>query len=126
MHRILHIIPALNHSGTAKQLALLAAGLPKDEFEIHVVALNAGGGMSPICGGSGIEPVVIGRRWRIDPMAFWRLRRHIRRLRPDLVHTWLFEANTYGRAAATFSRCAATGGNGARRRRLEDGPRIGD
>jgi glycosyltransferase involved in cell wall biosynthesis len=98
--RILHIVPALNHSGTAKQLALLAAGLPKDEFEIHVVALNSGGGNVGDLRRHGIEPVVIGRRWRIDPMALWRLRRHILRLRPDLVHTWLFDANTYGRAAA--------------------------
>jgi glycosyltransferase involved in cell wall biosynthesis len=28
------------------------------------------------------------------------LRRHISRLRPDLVHTWLFAANAYGRQAA--------------------------
>lgn len=98
--RILHIIPSLNRGGTAKQLALLVGGLPKDEFEIHVAALNGGGAAAADLRQTGIEPLVIGRRWRIDPLAFWRLRRHIRRLRPDVVHTWLFDANTYGRAAA--------------------------
>ncbi|HEY2148689.1 MAG TPA: glycosyltransferase, partial [Pirellulales bacterium] len=32
--------------------------------------------------------------------AFWRLKRHIAAFKPDLVHTWLFAANSYGRAAA--------------------------
>ncbi len=67
---------------------------------LHVVALNGGGAVAADLRQSGIESGAIGRRWRIDPLAFWRLRRHIRRVRPDLVHTWLFDANTYGRAAA--------------------------
>ena len=33
MRRILHIIPTLDRSGAEKQLTLLAAGLPRDEFE---------------------------------------------------------------------------------------------
>ena len=43
---------------------------------------------------------VIGKRWRADPQAFWRLVRHVAAVRPDLVHTWLFAANAYGFAAA--------------------------
>ncbi|MDW8038434.1 MAG: glycosyltransferase, partial [Thermoguttaceae bacterium] len=34
----------------------------------------------------------------------WRLRRLIAKLRPDLVHTWLFAANAYGRWAAVSCR----------------------
>ena len=41
--RILHIIPTLDRSGAEKQLALLAAGLPRDEFDVHVCALTHGG-----------------------------------------------------------------------------------
>ena len=36
--RILHIIPTLDRSGAEKQLTLLAAGLPRDEFDVHVCA----------------------------------------------------------------------------------------
>ena len=43
---------------------------------------------------------VLGKRWKFDPAAWWQLKRHITRLRPDLVHTWLFAANCYGRIAA--------------------------
>lgn len=100
MRRILHIIPSLNRGGTAKQLALVAGGLPKDEFESHVIALNGGGAVATDLRQTGIESTAVGRRWRIDPLAFWRLRRQIRQLRPDVVHTWSFDANTYGRVAA--------------------------
>ena len=44
--------------------------------------------------------MVIGKRWKLDPQAFWRLKEHIAGLRPDLVHSWMFAANTYGFAAA--------------------------
>lgn len=99
-YRILHIIPTLDRSGAEKQLALLASGLPRDEFEVHVCALTRGGPLAEELANRGIPVAVIEKRWKADPMAWWRLRRHIAGLRPDLVHTWLFAANSYGRTAA--------------------------
>ena len=49
---------------------------------------------------AGIPITIIGKRWKFDPLSYWRLRRHIQSLRPDIVHTWLFAANAYGRQAA--------------------------
>ena len=49
---------------------------------------------------AGIPLTIIGKRWKLDPQAFWRLKEHVARLRPDLIHTWMFAANTYGFAAA--------------------------
>ncbi len=46
---------------------------------------------------------VIGKRWQLDPHAYWRLEQLVRRLRPSLVQTWLFAANAYGRLAALRS-----------------------
>jgi glycosyltransferase involved in cell wall biosynthesis len=99
--RILHIIPTLDRSGAEKQLTLLAAGLPRDEFDVHVCALTRGGPLLKSLESAGIPTTVIGKRWKLDPPAWWRLRRHVAALRPDLVQTWLFAANAYGRAAAT-------------------------
>jgi len=99
-HRILHIIPTLDRSGAEKQLTLLACGLPRDEFDVHVCALTRGGPLLADLERAGVPATVIGKRWRLDPWAFWRLRRHVTRLRPEVVHTWLFAANAYGRAAA--------------------------
>ena len=98
--RILQIIPTLDRSGAEKQMTLLARGLPKEEFDVHVCALTRGGPLAADLEEAGIETTVIGKRWRVDPLAFYRLKKHIARVRPDLVHTWIFAANSYGRAAA--------------------------
>jgi len=98
--RILHIIPTLDRAGAEKQLLLLARGLPRDEFEVEVCALTRGGPLQAEFTAAGIPVTVLGKRWKVDPAALWRLRQHIQRARPHLVQTWLFAANAYGRAAA--------------------------
>jgi glycosyltransferase involved in cell wall biosynthesis len=100
MHRILHIIPTLDRGGAEKQLVLLAEGLPRDEFELHVCALTRGGPREAELRAAEVPVTVIGKRWKADPLAFWKLRRHLARLQPALVHTWLFAAGAYGRVAA--------------------------
>jgi glycosyltransferase involved in cell wall biosynthesis len=98
--RILQIIPTLDRAGAEKQLCLLAEGLPREEFEVHVCALTRGGPLESRLAEANIPVEVIGKRWKLDPQAFWRLKEHIARLQPDLIHGWMFAANTYGYAAA--------------------------
>ena len=97
--RILQIIPTLDRAGAEKQMSMLAAGLSRDEFDVHVCALTRGGPLLSALDEARIPARVIGKRWKIDPRAFWKLKRHVGRLRPDLIQTWLFAANAYGRAA---------------------------
>ncbi len=98
--RILQIIPTLDRSGAEKQLTLLAAGLPRDEFDVHVCVLTRLGPLAAELEAAGVPVTLIGKSGKLDPFAFLRLKRHIAELKPDLVHTWLFAANSYGRAAA--------------------------
>jgi glycosyltransferase involved in cell wall biosynthesis len=98
--RILQIIPTLDRAGAEKQMVLLAQGLPRDEFEVHVCVLTRDGPLHADLDRANLPVTVIGKPWKLDPRAYWRLRSYIRRLRPDLAHTWLFAANAYGRAAA--------------------------
>lgn len=103
-YRILQIIPSLDRSGAEKQMLLLATRLPRSEFEVHVCALTRGGPLAEELRAAGIPVTVIGKRWRADPLAYARLERLVRRLRPDLVQTWLFAGNAYGRLAALRAR----------------------
>ena len=96
----MQIIPTLDRSGAEKQLALLACGLPRDEFEVHVCLLTRSGPLAADLAAAGVPTTLVGKRGKLDPAAFLRLKRHIAALQPDLVHTWLFAANSYGRAAA--------------------------
>ncbi len=98
--RILHIIPTLDRAGAEKQLVLLVRGLPADAFDVHVCALTRGGPLLDDLAAAGIPATVLGKRWKLDPPAWFRLRRFIAGLKPDLVHTWIFAANSYGRSAA--------------------------
>ena len=98
--RILQIISTLDRAGTEKQMGLLARGLPGDEFDVHVCALSRGGPLAEELVAAGLQVTTIGMRWQIDPQAYWRLRRHVARLQPDLIHTWLGAADAYGNRAA--------------------------
>lgn len=95
--KLMLLIPTLDASGAEKQLTLLACGLPHDEFDVHVVALTRGGPFADELQRHGVRVSVLGKRWKFDPIALWRLRRLIRSERPDVLHTWLFAANAYGR-----------------------------
>lgn len=109
--RVLEIIPTLDRAGAEKQLLLLAAGLPRDEFEVHVCVLTRLGPLWPEYQAAGIPVTLIGKPWKLDPLALVRLWRLVRRLQPDLVHTWIFAANAYGRVAALLAgtRCLVAG-----------------
>ncbi|MDX1944438.1 MAG: glycosyltransferase [Pirellulaceae bacterium] len=98
--RLLLVIPTLVRGGAEKQLSLLALGLPRDEFDVHVAVLTHSGPWEQPLREAGIPVHLIGKRWKVDPFAYVRLRRLMRRLQPDIVHTWLFAANSYGRHAA--------------------------
>jgi glycosyltransferase involved in cell wall biosynthesis len=110
-HRILQIIPSLDRAGAEKQMALLVRGLPREEFDVHVCVLTRTGPLEAELRRAGIPVTLIDKRFRADPLAYWRLRRHVARLRPDVIHTWLFAANAYGRAAgiACGVRCLVAG-----------------
>lgn len=103
MRRILQIIPTLDRSGAEKQLTLLATGLDRTEFDVHVCALTRGGPLAEDLERAGVPLTTIGKRGKLDPFAFRRLWKHIADLKPDLVQTWLFAANSYGRVAASWA-----------------------
>lgn len=101
MIRVLLVIPTLDASGAEKQFALLASRLPRDRFEPHVVALARSGPYERLIRGADVPITILGKRFKADPVAWARLRGVVRRLRPDVMHTWLFAANAYGRLAAS-------------------------
>jgi glycosyltransferase involved in cell wall biosynthesis len=95
--KLMLVIPTLDQSGAEKQLTLLACRLPGDEFDVHVVALTRGGPFADELARHNIRLTVLGKRWKFDPAALWRLRRLIASEQPDIVHSWLFAANAYSR-----------------------------
>ena len=110
--RIGLIIPTLDRGGAEKQLVLLAKGLNREFFEPHVVLLTRDGPYRKELEEAGIPVTLIGKRFKYDPTALIRLTRFLKKQQFDLVHTWLFAANCYGRVAARWGK-----GSSHRRRR---------
>jgi hypothetical protein len=65
--RLLLVIPTLVRGGAEKQLALLAAGLPRDRFDVHVAVLTHTGPLEEQLRQAGIPVTVSGKRWKIEP-----------------------------------------------------------
>lgn len=99
--RLTFVIPTLDQSGAEKQLTLLATHLPQDRFEINVIALNRGGFYENDLQSVGIPVHVLHKRSRIDLQTHFRLRSLLNKLQPDVVHSWLFAANTHVRLLKT-------------------------
>ena len=98
--RVLLVIPTLDRSGAEKQLTLLATHLPESEFQVRVVAVTRGGPYEQELRARGIPVTVLGKRWKFDPLALLKLRREIREFQPDVIHSWLFAANSFCRMVA--------------------------
>ena len=98
--RVVLLIPTLDRSGAEKQFTLLATRLPRDEFDVRAIALTRGGPYEAELAAAGVPITVIGKRAKFDPFSFWRLRDELKRHDPDILHTWLFAANAYGRLCA--------------------------
>ncbi len=104
MLNVLQLIPTLDRSGAEKQMVLLAKGLPRDRFRVEVAALTRLGPLEAELIEAGIPVTAISKRHRVDPLALGRLTRFLRQKRFDVVQTWIYAADTYGRVAAHRAR----------------------
>lgn len=97
MIQIAFVIPTLDQSGAERQLTLLATNLPRDKYSVRVIALQRGGPFQKVLEEAGIEVKVLGKRFRFDPLTWFRLRQELRAQKPDIVQSYLFAANSYVR-----------------------------
>ncbi|MCX7385865.1 MAG: glycosyltransferase [Planctomycetales bacterium] len=97
MIRVAYVIPTLDQSGAERQLTLLATSLPRETYAVRVFALQRGGPYLKSLTDAGIEVRVLGKRFRLDPLTWYRLRRELRSFQPDIVQSFLFAANSYVR-----------------------------
>ena len=96
--RVLYLIDSLTEGGAERSLAALAPGLVRAGVKLDVAFLHERPGVGPELEAAGA------RLWSLEGRggaagALARARRLRRRLKPDIVHTTLFEADITGRLA---------------------------
>src|SRR5579885_918175 len=85
--KILLLTTDLAYGGAARQLTLLAGGLPRDRFTLRVFTLRPDAPWSRALRDGGV-PVEAGRRRLFDVRGPFTLRQAVRRFAPDVVHVF--------------------------------------
>ena len=98
--RLALAIATLERGGTEKRLTELLARVDRERFAPRVVALTRGGGFQGTLEALGIPVTVLGKAGRWDLRVLPRLTRWLRRERIQILHSFMFTANFWGRLAA--------------------------
>lgn len=103
---IVHVIVGLNVGGAEMMLRrLVEMQRAQGKWtEHHVISLTTVGVIGKELQERGVAVTALGMRSAVQaPLAFLRLVRHLRRLRPDIVQTWMYHADFLGGLAARFA-----------------------
>ncbi|MFA5076244.1 MAG: glycosyltransferase [Patescibacteria group bacterium] len=104
MIKIIQIVATLGIGGAEKMVVDLATHLPRDKYQVKVVAVVRGGILAEKLLQQGIEVKIIGKSTKLGLGTLWRLYQYLKAEQPDIIHTHLFGADTYGRLAAWLAR----------------------
>jgi glycosyltransferase involved in cell wall biosynthesis len=100
--RVLHVISSLEYGGAERQVVHLANAMSFEGFDVSICSLS---GLVPLARGLRKPEClhVVEKRWKYDVTAVWRVAELMRRLRVDVAHAWLFDAEMVTRLAARLA-----------------------
>lgn len=108
MYRILHIIDTLNYGGAERQLLLNVSALDRSRFQSYICCVQERGALAATAEELGVPVYSLGARGKPQwPQAVFHLRRLLRSLKIDLIHTSLADADILGAAASRLWRVPA-------------------
>lgn len=99
----LHLIASLGQGGAERQLSILAPALARSGVEVHVAYCTGGPNLARM-ENSSVHLHALASTGNHDPALAWKVFQIVRRLRPDVVQTWLLQMDILGGAAALFNR----------------------
>jgi len=101
--RLVMMIRQMIVGGAERQLINLVAGLDRERYDIRLCLFKDTCAQRDVFRKLGIPITVIEKRVKFDFGHLFRLVAWLRRTRPDIVHTWITEANTVGTLAAKLA-----------------------
>lgn len=102
--KIFYVIDSFDLGGAQTQLLELVQCLDKHEYQVAVCPIWPLMSLEPAFLDAGVEIIRIHKKYSIDFSEIWRLSQSMRHFQPDIVHTWLFTGNLWGRLAAIFAK----------------------
>jgi glycosyltransferase involved in cell wall biosynthesis len=117
-------ITELDRGGAEKALVRLAVGLKNRGWRVNVISLRDAGVMASELTAAGIDVSALGCGGLPDIRCLWRLNRQLQSQRPDVLLTFLNQANLHGRIAGWWANvpAVACGIRVADRRRIVTWP----
>ena len=107
MIRVMHVIATLDGDGAQRQMAGLVARIDRNRFAPSVCVLTRGGPVEDDLRRADVPFRILGKRWKFDFGVLPKIREMIDAVQADIVHTWMFTANAFGRRAAFQCRVRA-------------------
>ena len=98
--RILHLIPNLSGGGAERQLSYLAPELARMGHEVSIAYSKEGHHKPDL---PGVLLYQLKACSNYDPYLLWQVVRLIRRIKPDIIHTWIRQMDILGGIAAKLS-----------------------
>ncbi|MBD0372239.1 MAG: glycosyltransferase [Pyrinomonadaceae bacterium] len=103
MIKLAFIIRSLDGGGAERQLVSLVKALDKTRFDVTVFTFYAGGMLEKELEGCDVRLINLGKRGRWHLLGFlYRFARHLRRLRPDVIHGYLDISNLLALSSRLF------------------------
>jgi len=108
--RIVFIITGLSTGGAEMMLFKVLERLDRRRFEPHVISLTTLGELATRIASLGIPVDAVGMKPGLPgPLGFIRLVQILKRLDPEVVHTWMYHADLLGGLAARLAGVSAVG-----------------
>src|SRR5512138_2069467 len=100
MKRIVHVITGLGTGGAEMALYRLLSRL-SPSYQARVISLTTIGEVGKRIQELGVSVEALGMNpGAPNPLAIFQLARNLRRLKPDIVHTWMYHADLIGGLSA--------------------------
>lgn len=103
------VVSNLEYGGAQRQIVALANHVDRDRFDLHVCSLSDYVPLASRLDSADSHLHVIRKRFKFDFSVVPRLARLLRRLRADIVHGYLFDAELAARLAGRLAGTAAVG-----------------
>ncbi len=98
--KITYIIPSLDLGGAERLVTEIIKNINRDLFDVSVICLRRTGYWAKELEERGINIKLVGSLPKLEFLSIFRIRKILKKEKPDIIHTHLFGADVYGGLAA--------------------------